>query len=293
MARTEPEEAGMLNRRDFGGGLAAGAVVRRRGADQPKSQPAPAPAKEPNLARILRTKRLRIAGLSGGEPYTYKETTGSQWGGSCIAMARDLAAELGVELAVVETSWTDLVTDLHTGKIDLAYGPSPTAQNAMFVDFAAPLFHDTIAIVARKGFASKYWAEINVPQTLIAIETGSPREAAARRFVGNAAITGFKTREEVLQAVQSGRADCLVATVFLALIALKRNPQLGELIVPTPHFRSAVCPAIPYDDDRRFRGVIDAWSEDHRGTGQIREWMVAALAKFGIEPDGLPPDVSF
>jgi polar amino acid transport system substrate-binding protein len=50
---------------------------------------------------------------------------------------------------------------------------------------------------------------------------------------------------------------------------------------------------VPYDDDRRFRGVVDAWSEDNRGIGQIRNWIMAGLANLGIEPSDLPSDVSF
>jgi len=281
----------MLSRREFGGGLAAGAVFRRRGSERPATPPEP--AKEPNLARILRTRRLRVGGSLSEEPYFYKNSGTGQWSGFLVAMAGDLAAALGVELAIVETNWADTVTDLHTGKIDLAYGPSPTAQRAMFADFSTPLFHDTYAILARKGFAPKSWAELNVPESLIGVDTGSAREEAVRRFAGNAAITGFKTRDEALLAVQSGRVDCFVATVFFALAALKKNPQIGEIVVPTPQLRAALCPAVPYDDDRRFRGVVDAWSEDNRGIGQIRNWIMAGLANLGIEPSDLPPDVSF
>jgi polar amino acid transport system substrate-binding protein len=229
----------------------------------------------------------------GEEPYFYKASAAGPWSGFFVAMAGDLAAALGVELAIIETNWVEMVTDLHTGKIDLAYGPSPTAQRAMFADFSTPLFHDTHAILARKGFAPKSWAELNVPESLVAADTGSVREEAVRRFAGNAAITGFKTRDEALLAVQSGRADCFVTTVLFALAALKKNPQIGELVVPIPQLRAAVCPALPYDDDRRFRGVVDAWSEDNRGTGQIRNWIMAGLAKLGIEPSELPSDVSF
>ena len=281
----------MLSRRELGGGLAAGAVFRRRAPERPATPPEP--AKEPNLARILRTRRLRVGGPVSEEPYSYKNSGTGQWSGFLVVMARDLAAALGVELAIVETTWTEMVTDLHTGKIDLAYGPSPTARRAMFADFSTPLFHDTYAILARKGFAPKSWAELNVPESLVGVDTGSAREEAVRRFAGNAAITGFKTREEALLAVQSGRVDCFVATVLFALAALKKNPQIGELVVPVPQLRAALCPAVPYDDDRRFRGVVDAWSEDNRGIGQIRNWIMAGLASLGIEPSDLPPDVSF
>jgi polar amino acid transport system substrate-binding protein len=207
-------------------------------------------------------------------------------------MARDLAGALGVELAVVETNWADMATDLHAGKIDLALGLSPTAQRAMFADFSAPLLHDTYAILARKGFTPKSWAELNVPESLVAVDTGSAREEAVRRFAGNAAITGFKTRDEALSAVQSGRADCFVATVLFAVAALKKSPQIGDLIVPTPQMRAAVCPAVPYDDDRRFRGVVDAWNEDNHGVGHIREWIMAGLANLGINETDLPPDLA-
>src|SRR5438132_2630529 len=279
----------MLSRREFGGGLAAGAAVRRRGSEPPAASP---PAKEPNLARILRTKRLRVGGLLGEEPYSYKNPAAGQWQGFLVVMAGDLAAALGVELAVVESNWADMVTDLHTGKVDLACGPSPTAQRAMFADFSTPLFHDTYAILARKGFAPKSWAELNLPESLVAVDTGSAREEAVRRFAGNAAITGFKTREEALLAVQSGRADCFVAPVFFALAALEKNPQIGELVRPTPYLRIAVCPATPYDEDRRLRGVVDAWTEDNRGIGQIRKWIMAGLAGFEIAEGDLPPDLA-
>jgi len=278
----------LLNRREFAG---LGAVARRRGPSA--RAPEPPSAKEPNLARILRTKKLRVAAFASEEPYWYKDASSGQWAGFCLTMARNLAAALGVEVAVSETEWADAVTDLHTGKIDLAYGPSPTAQRAMFADYANPLFSDTYAFIARRGFAAKSWDEINTAQTLVAVDTGSAGEETARRLAGNAAITGFKTREEALLAVQSGRDDCFPATVLLALAMLKKNPQLGELLVPTPHLRVAVCPAVPYDDDRRFRGVVDAWNEEHRGTGQIRASIMTTLAKLGIEPGDLPPDMSF
>jgi polar amino acid transport system substrate-binding protein len=280
----------MFSRREFGGGLAVAAAVRRRGSERPATPPEP--ANEPNLARILRTRRLRVGASLGEEPYFYKNSTSGQWSGFLVAMAGDLAAAIGVELAIIETNWADTVTDLHTGKIDLAYGPNPTAQRAMFADFSTPLFHDSIAILARKGFAPKSWVELNVPESLIGVDIGSAREEAVRRFAGNAAITGFKTREEALQAVQSGRVDCFVATVLFALAALKKNPQIGELVVPTPQLRVAVCPATPYDDDRRFRGVVGAWTEDNRGIGQIRNWIIAGLATFGINEGDLPPDLA-
>src|SRR5690242_21752458 len=97
----------MLSRREFGGGLAAGAAMRRHSAESQAPPPAPAPATEPNLARILRTKKLRVGAPAGEGPYFRKEPKSGQWSGFCFAMAHDLAAALGVEVALSEANWAD------------------------------------------------------------------------------------------------------------------------------------------------------------------------------------------
>jgi polar amino acid transport system substrate-binding protein len=249
-------ESGMLSRRDFGAGFATAAAARRRGADH--QAPTAPPANEPSLARILRTRKLRIGAATNEQPYFYKNSWAGHWSGFLVAMAGNLAAALGVDLAVIESNWPEAVTDLHTGKIDLGYVLNPTPQRAMFADFSTPLFHDTYAVVARKAFTPKTW---------------------------------FKTREEALLAVESGRADCFVATLLAALPIVKKNPQIGELIIPTPHLRVAVCAAVPYDNDRRFHGVANAWAEDVRDNGQIREWITVGLAEAGIAEGDLPADL--
>jgi hypothetical protein len=35
------------------------------------------------------------------------------------------------------------------------------------------------------------------------------------------------------------------------------SSRTRALVVPAPLLRIAVCPAVPYDSDRRFRGVVD------------------------------------
>ena len=180
-----------------------------------------------------------MGGLLGEEPYSYKNSTTGRWSGFLIAMAGDLAASLGVELAVVELNWAEMITDLHTGKIDLAYWPGPTAQRAMFADFSAPLFHDTYAILARKGFAPKSWAELNVPESLVAVDTGSGREEAVRRFAGNAAITGFKTRDEALARSPIGTRRLLCCACFICLGRSEEEPanRRTRRTRPTPQHR--------------------------------------------------------
>ena len=97
------------------------------------------------------------------------------------------------------------------------------------------------------------------------------------------AVTATVTPGRQIALVAGSTRDCRATLA----------PAPAGLRSPSPHLRAAVCPGMPYDNDRRFRGVVDAWREDNLGIGQIKEWIVTTLAKFGIAPGDLPPDVSY
>lgn len=285
-----------MNRRDFAksalfSGMAAGAVTSVVSTTATQAQTS-APAGS-NMERVLSSKKLRVAGLVGEEPYFSKNVTTGEWSGFCIDMARNIAQDLGVELVIVESTWGNSVLDLQANKIDMSFGLNPTPKRALVVDFSRPLFYNTFAVVAKKDFSPRTWADLDKPSVNIAVDIGSTHELIARRYAGKANITGFKTRDEAILAVASGRADCFVCTIFLGLTAKKKNPQLGSFIMPQPYIQSAVSAAIQYDIDRRFRDFISTWCDFNRGNGQIREWIVANLAKVNIQPEDVPSEVQF
>lgn len=245
------------------------------------------------MARVMSSGTLRVAGLVGEEPYFRKDLASGQWSGFCIDMAQDIAQNLGVKLQVVESTWGNSVLDLQANKVDISFGLNPTPKRALVIGFSAPLFFNTFSVVTRKGFAPTTWAELNDPKVKIAVDLGSTHELIARRYAPKAAITAFKTRDEAILATQSGRADCFVATIFLGLTALKKNPQLGNFVMPRPYVQASVCAAVQYDNDRRFRDFLDAWAVYNRSNGQARQWIITALGKMGIAEGDVPSEVTF
>lgn len=289
-----------MNRRNFvnvSAAVSAGALAM---AGQAVAQTAPASAKPTfspsqgsTMQRVLNSGVLRIAGLVGEEPYFRKDLSTGQWSGFCIDMANDIAQNLGVKLEVLESTWGNSVLDLQANKVDISFGLNPTPKRALVIAFAEPLFHNTFSIVTRKGFEPSTWAALNDPKVKIAVDLGSSHELIARRYAPRATITGFKNRDEAILATQSGRSDCFVATVFLGLTALRKNPQLGTFIMPRPYVQAPVCAAVQYDADGRFKSFLDAWAVFNRSNGQTRQWIVDALDKMGIAQSSLPPEVTF
>ncbi len=278
-----------MNRRHAVAGLA---TIAGLAAASPTRAQAPS-GSESTFDRIRRTKVMRVAGLMGEEPYFSKNLASGQWSGFCIAFARDIARQLGAEIEVVESTWGNSVLDLQANKVDISFGLNPTPQRALVIDFSRPLFHNAFVVVTRKEFKPATWEDLNKPEVRIAVDIGSSHETIARRFAGRATITGFRTRDEAILAAASGRADCFVATIILGLTSLKKNPQLGNFVMPLPAVRSAVSAGMRIEPDKRFRDFVSTWADFNGGLGQTREWIVEAMTLVGLSASDIPPEVVF
>ena len=253
----------------------------------------PAATGPTNLERILAQRKLRIAVIANQEPYFRKNLQTGQWTGFCLAMARDIAEQLNVELETIESTWGNSVLDLQSNRIDMAFGLNPTPRRALVIDFPNAMFYNISSLVARRGFSARSWADLNRPEVKIAFDIGTSRETIVRRFAPRATLTGYRTSPECVLSVASGRSDVFACSVFLGLAARKQNPNLGDFLMPTPLVRTVTTAAIQYDRDGRFRQFINAWVEFNRGTGQVREWILASLGDMGIEQSDLPADLEF
>jgi polar amino acid transport system substrate-binding protein len=252
-----------------------------------------APDNETTFARVRRTRKLRIAGIVGTEPYYHRDIATSQWSGFCVSMGQDLAKSLEAELEIAETTWGNSVLDLQANKIDIMFGLSPTPSRALVVEFTRPILNNTFTIIAKPGFEPKTWAELNNPEVRIAVDLGSTHDLFARRVLPRATLIALKTPDEATLAVQAGRADCVIQVILLSMVTVKKNPKVGKLIVPTAVAQQPTCAGVRIEADQRFRSFVDNWLEYSRSLGAIRSWIGENLALVGIQPEDVPVLVQF
>jgi polar amino acid transport system substrate-binding protein len=265
---------------------AAGAPVLL--ASEARAQNAP----QSTLDRIKETKTLRIAALPGEAPYFNKDLATGAWSGMCIDMANDIAKVFDGKVEYIESTYGNSVLDLQSDKIDLAFSLNPTPLRALVIGFTHPFYLHGFGMVGKKGFKASTWTELDKPAVRIAVDIGSVHELSARRFASHATIMAFKSRDECILAVQSGRADCVILAVNLGLTAVKKNPELGEFqMLHHPEVKLPTCMGIRMEADRRWQDFLNAWVDFNRGTQQIREWLYAGLAINGVKPEDVPSDV--
>lgn len=252
------------------------------------------PAAESTFDRVRRTKVLRIAALPGELPYFYKDLATGEWSGACISMAQDIAKVFDAKLEYVESTYGNSVLDLQSNKVDIAFALNPTPARALSITFTRPMIVHPFGCLAKKGLAPKTWDDLNKPELTIVFDLGSLHETAARRYCSKANLVGYKTRDECTLALQSGRADAHIQAALLGLSTVGKNPNLGPYYLLTnPTVALPSCLGLQREPDTRFKEVVDAWLDMNRGTGQIREWLLEGVAKFGVTRDQVPPTLTF
>jgi polar amino acid transport system substrate-binding protein len=256
--------------------------------------PASAQAGSDNTLDNMRVdKVLRIAVLPGELPYFNKDLAAGTWSGMCIDMANDIAKLLDVKLEYTESTYGNSILDLQANKIDLGFALNPTPQRALVVDFTHQVFPHPFGAMLRKGLEAKTWADINKPEVKIAVDVGSANETVARRFAPNATITSFKTRDDVMLQMASGRVDCVVNALVLGLTAIAKNPNLGSYkILQSPSVAIPSSMAVRREGDKRWRDFLSVWVDYNRGIGQMREWFVKGMSQSGVKPEDVPVELN-
>ncbi len=251
-------------------------------------------ANESTFDRVRRSKTLRIAALPGVLPYFQKDLASGEWSGACIDMAKDIAKVFDAQLAYVESTFGNSVLDLQSNKVDLAFALNPTPQRALSIGFTHPMIVHPFGCIARKGLEPSTWDDINQSDVRIVFDIGSLHETAARRYASKAQLTGYKSTDECTLAMQSGRADVNILAAILGLSAIGKNPALGSYHLLTgPLVALPSCLGIQREPDLRFADVVNAWIDYNRGSGQIREWLLDGLSRYGVTREQVPATLTF
>ncbi|WP_319530876.1 transporter substrate-binding domain-containing protein [uncultured Cohaesibacter sp.] len=250
---------------------------------------APAAQAQSKLDEIRSRGTLRMAGILNEDPYFAKDPRTQEWRGFAVEMARDIAKTIGVELEVVESSWANSILDVQSNKVDLALALTAMPKRAMSIYFSSPTYYNSFVLISpKKDLADKTWSEINDMNITIAVDLGSAQDQIATQYLKKAEILRFKTRDEALMALSSGKADAVINTVLNAMVMVKKNPAFGTVFVPKPILSSPSVIGLNYNSDETWKKFISAWADYNRRVGNNQTWIVKGLEPFGITLDDLP-----
>ncbi|QEL24910.1 transporter substrate-binding domain-containing protein [Bosea sp. F3-2] len=281
----------MTTRRDLAGLIGAGAVAA--GALTLASNGASAQTAAKNtFDRIIANKKLRLGAVTSSAPWFTKDPVSGKWSGHFYTIGSALAKDMEVELELVETTWGNAVLDLQADKIDIMFGLNPTPKRAMAVDFSVGAYDSALVVIAKPGFEPKNWADMNKPEVKISVDVGSAHDQIATLLCPKAQITRFKTINEAMLALRTGRVDAQCIFWMGGVRAVKADPSLGKVVVPQPFFGSTSNAAFRREPDKTWRDFVNTWIVYARGLGLVRSAVVESLEQVGVTPEDIPAGIT-
>jgi len=215
----------------------------------------------------------------------------------CNRIAHDLTAPMGKPIALQfhEITWSTVVLELQSGRIDLFPSMSVTDQRKQALDMTEPVLMLDECVINRRGVPGHAaWQQYSDPAMRIATVLGTSDAQAVRDLAPNATILSFKELSEASLAAQTGHADAIGTSILICLDIAKRAPDaFGDIVVPKPGRPLPSSAGMRRDGDHRFFDWVNAWAAKARASGLNRELLIDAMRQGGVDPSRLPPGITF
>lgn len=229
--------------------------------------------------RVMSRHELRVCIWPEYYGVTYRDPRSRQLRGIDVDLSTALAADLGVRLVYVDSSFPTLIDDVRGNRCDVAMfavGVLPQRQAAL--RFSQPyLQSDVYGIAMRASRIVRSWTDIDKPGVNVAVQAGTTMEALMRDHLRQATLVVIAPPRVREQELQAGRVDVFM-TDYPYSRRLLDNADWARLISPPRPFHP-----IPYayamrQDDEEWYKTINGFVERIKHDGRL----VTAARRHGL-----------
>jgi cyclohexadienyl dehydratase len=187
---------------------------------------------ESRLQQILVNGELRVGTTGDWNPMTMIDPTSKEYKGFDIDIATALAADMGVKVVFVPTTWKTLVNGIVAAKYDMTSSASLSPKRALVAGYSLSYFAvEDVPLMLNKN-KGKYnsWEDLNNPNVTVAVTLGTVQEKRAEVLFTKSKIIKVSAPARDYQEVLAGRADISMTSNLEAAKLVEQYPQM--MVVP-------------------------------------------------------------
>lgn len=242
-------------------------------AETPAEEEAPAEeaaAETPNVDAIKEAGKLVMLTNAGFAPYEFLGPDNNIVGVD-VEIAGAIAAELGVELEVVDMDFDAIIFALQSDKGDLGVaGMTNTPERAETVDFSINYVDTNQMIIVPEG------SDITGPEGLagktIGVQMGTTGDLFVTDNIEGANVQRYKTGPDAGAELAAGKLDAVVIDAGPAAQIAGANAGLMVLETPaTPEPEQYAIAIAKGEED--LKAVVDSVLEKLIADGQVQAWI--------------------
>jgi cyclohexadienyl dehydratase len=219
------------------------------------------------LNEILDTGVMKFGTTGDWNPMSVRDPATNSFVGFDIDMAKELAADLGVEVEFVPTDWKTLVNGVVAGKYHLTGSASISPPRMKVAGFSESYIAVEIMPFTSAEKAGDFdgYDSINQPDVKVATTLGTTFEALVREWFPDADIKVVEAPARGFQEVLSGRADVFI-TSNIEGATLKAKHGVVQVPGTGPRSPSPIAMLLP-QDDQVWINYVNNWVKVKQAKG--------------------------
>jgi polar amino acid transport system substrate-binding protein len=223
----------------------------------------------PAIDRIVKRGELLI-GTSGDYPPFSAKTKGGKLIGLDIDIGTAIANVMEVKPKFVQMPFTELLTALQSGKIDMIISAMTILpKRNLKVAFAGPYFISGQSILTTKETAMSVnnLNDINKPDFTLAVPAGTTSELVAKNNVPKARITVTKDMNEAVKLLLDGKIKAIMSDTSTSAVETVRHKDKN--IVSTPPLTFEPFGIAIAENDPLFFNFVSNFISGMKGSGEL------------------------
>lgn len=235
----------------------------------PKAQE-PAGSDTPTVDKIKAAGKLVMLTNAGFAPYEFLGEN-NEIIGVDAEIAAAIAAELGVELEIVDMDFDSIIFAVQSGKGDLGVaGMTNTEERRQTVDFSVNYVDSLQMIIVQEGSAITGPADL--AGKTIGVQMGTTGDLFVSDEVEGANVQRYKTGPDAGAELAAGKLDAVVIDAGPAAQIAKANAGLMVLEASATEEPEQYAIAIAKGNDD-LKAVVDSVLEKLIADGQVQAWI--------------------
>lgn len=241
-------------------GLVAGIATGLQGAA----------AQDSLLKKVLERGTLRVGTTGDYPPFSELDQANNTYKGYEIDVVTQLAADLGVKVEFVPTSWDTLGAGIQADKYDVtASGITMTLERLKSVAFSDPYLDSPLVPLILKKDDGKYasWRDMDKAGVKLAVMAGTSAEESAKKNFTKAEIVSITAPALDYQELLAGRVDAAITdTVFIKKALAQYADQVAVVGLDKP-IEGQPISMMTLQGDQVWLNWINTWIKLKQQTG--------------------------
>jgi cyclohexadienyl dehydratase len=223
-------------------------------ASAPLLAQAQAPAASAMRSRLTTIQQNGVVrcGVTGDyNPMSFRDPQTRELKGHQVDCANKLAADMGVKVEFLPTTWATLVNGLTANQYDIVTSGSSMSVPRMKASvFSIPWGRNAFLPLGRKEFAEKIksWEDLNNPNVRVGFNLGTTFEQFVQAELPKATVRRVEAPVRDFQELLAGRVDVTITSLIEGSQLMREHTQLTMLLRDQPKNSIPLCFMSPIDD---------------------------------------------